>query len=89
MSDTFVIQIVRDALIMVLVLSLPVLVVSLGVGLFISILQATTQIQEQSLTFVPKIVAVFIVLAVMAPWFLKTMNSFTINLYGQLPNLVR
>lgn len=89
MSDTFVIQIVRDALVMVLILSLPVLAVSLGVGLFISILQATTQVQEQSLTFVPKIVAVFVVMAVLAPWFLKTMTSFTTNLYGQLPNLVR
>lgn len=89
MSDTFVIQIVRDALVMVLIMSLPALAVALGVGLFISILQATTQVQEQSLTFVPKIVAVFITLAVLAPWLLKTMVAFTINLYEQLPNLVR
>jgi flagellar biosynthetic protein FliQ len=89
MSDTFVIHIVRDALVMVLILSMPALVVSLVVGLFISILQATTQVQEQSLTFVPKIVAVFIALAFLAPWLLRTMTSFTTNLYGQLPNLIR
>jgi flagellar biosynthetic protein FliQ len=74
---------------MVLVLSLPALAVALGVGLFISILQATTQVQEQSLTFVPKIVAVLITLAVLAPWLLKTTVTFTTNLYEQLPNMVR
>lgn len=89
MTDTFFIQLVRDALLLVLILSLPALAVSLVVGLVISILQATTQIQEQSLTFVPKIVAVFIALAVLAPWLLNVMTSFTGNLFAKLPLVVR
>lgn len=72
-----------------LLLALPVLGVSLLVGLVISVLQATTQVQEQSLTFVPKIVAVFVTLAVLAPWLMKVMLNFTTRLYARLPAIMQ
>lgn len=89
MTDTQVIQIAREAILYVLLLSLPVLGVSLAVGLVISILQATTQVQEQSLTFVPKIVAVFVTLAVLAPWLVKVMTGFTGRLFARLPAVMQ
>jgi len=73
----------------VLLLALPTLGVSLVVGLVISVLQATTQVQEQSLTFVPKIIAVFVTLAVTAPWLLKLMLGFTSRLYARLPAVIQ
>ncbi len=88
-TDTLVIQIAREAIWHVLLLSLPVLGVSLLVGLVISILQATTQVQEQSLTFVPKIFAVFVTLAVLAPWLVKVMLNFTTRLYARLPSILQ
>ncbi|MCL6447151.1 MAG: flagellar biosynthesis protein FliQ [Armatimonadetes bacterium] len=89
MTDTQIIQIARDAIWHVLILSLPVLGVSLLVGLVISVLQATTQVQEQSLTFVPKIIAVFVTLAVLAPWLIKIMLNFTTRLYARLPSIMQ
>jgi flagellar biosynthetic protein FliQ len=86
-TDTLVTQIAREALVMILLLSLPTLAVSLLVGLVISILQAVTQVQEQSLTFVPKIVAVFLALAITAPWLVRLMTSYTTRLFQHLPNL--
>jgi len=59
------------------------------VGLVISVLQATTQVQEQSLTFVPKIIAVFITLAVLAPWLIRIMLNFTARLYARLPSIMQ
>jgi flagellar biosynthetic protein FliQ len=88
-TDAQVIQIAREAILYVLLLSLPVLGVSLVVGLVISILQATTQVQEQSLTFVPKIIAVFVTLAVLAPWLLKVMVGFTGRLLARLPAVMQ
>jgi len=86
-TDTLVTQIAREALVMILLLSLPTLAVSLLVGLVISILQAVTQVQEQSLTFVPKIVAVFLALAITAPWLVRLMTSYTTRLFQHLPSL--
>ncbi|WP_347491377.1 flagellar biosynthesis protein FliQ [Desulfoscipio sp. XC116] len=89
MSETFIIELVRDAILMVCIVSLPPLAVSLIVGLVISILQATTQVQEQSLTFVPKMIAVFLTLAVMAPWTMRIMVSFTNRVYSRIPDLLK
>ncbi|OAT79938.1 flagellar biosynthesis protein FliQ [Desulfotomaculum copahuensis] len=89
MTDTFVLQITREALVMILLLSLPTLAVSLIVGLVISVLQATTQIQEQSLTFVPKMIAVFVVLAILAPWMIHLMTTYTEQIFNRLPGLTQ
>ncbi|AEF94632.1 flagellar biosynthetic protein FliQ [Desulfotomaculum nigrificans CO-1-SRB] len=89
MTETFVIHVAREALMMVVILSLPALGVAMLVGLIISILQATTQIQEQTLSFVPKMVAVFVTLLIAASWLLNIAVNFTTRLYQQIPNIVR
>ena len=74
---------------MVLVIAAPILVAGLLVGLIISILQATTQIQEQSLTFVPKLIAVLVLLVVMAPWIINVLVGYTTELYLKIPLMVK
>ena len=89
MTQTYVLHLAREALMMVVILSLPTLGVAMLVGLIIGILQATTQIQEQTLSFVPKMVAVFVTLIVAAGWLLNIAVRFTTRLYEQIPNLIR
>lgn len=76
------------ALEMVLWLSLPMLVVALVVGVIISLFQAVTQIQEMTLTFVPKIMAVFLIMVLAAPWLLTTMLTFTRQIFDTIPSLL-
>lgn len=64
------------------------LVIGLVVGLLVSIFQATTQIQEQTLAFIPKIVAVFVAILVFGPWMLNTMVDFTTHLLGNLASYI-
>jgi flagellar biosynthetic protein FliQ len=89
MTQTYFINVAQGALILVLTLAGPVLIAALLVGLVIGILQAATQIQEQTLTFVPKIIVVFLALILLGPWFLNRLMSFTVNLYSQIPGMVR
>ena len=89
MTDVFAIGVARQALWTVLLLAGPPLLAGLVVGLFVSVIQATTQIQEQTLTFVPKLVVVSVLLIVLASWLLHTMVDFTANLYGLIPQLTR
>jgi len=79
-TENLVITLAREALYAVLLVSAPLLGVSLLVGLVVSLFQATTQIQEQTLAFVPKIIAVLVTAVIFAPWILKIMVSFTQNL---------
>lgn len=72
---------------MVLLISMPMLGVALVVGIAISLFQAVTQIQEMTLTFVPKIIAVFAAIIFAAPWMTEKMVSFTQNLFAMIPNL--
>ena len=69
-------------------LALPLLLSALAVGLLISILQAVTQIQEQTLSFIPKILALVAVIAIAGPWMLGTIVSWTTELWQQIPNYV-
>lgn len=89
MNQADIIHIFREALMMVIILSAPGLAVAMLVGLFIGIFQATTQIQEQTLAFVPKIVAVFVTLIVISGWLMKVITGFTQRIYEQIPNIVR
>lgn len=68
-------------------ISLPVLGVSLIVGLLVSIFQAVTQLQEPTLTFIPKILAVVVVIVVAGPWMMNTMLAFTVELWGGIPSI--
>lgn len=85
MTENLVITLAREALYAVLLVSAPLLGVSLLVGLLVSLFQATTQIQEQTLAFVPKIVAVLVTAVIFAPWILKIMVSFAQNLMLNIP----
>jgi flagellar biosynthetic protein FliQ len=80
MSPEAAIYIIRQALKLVLMLSGPPLLAGLVVGMLVSIFQAATQIQEMTLSFVPKIIAVFVVLIIFLPWMIKVMHGFTIDL---------
>uniref|UniRef100_A0A7V6CEL7 Flagellar biosynthetic protein FliQ n=1 Tax=Thermodesulfobacterium geofontis TaxID=1295609 RepID=A0A7V6CEL7_9BACT len=89
MSDTTVLNLAKEAVILALILSGPVLLTALIVGLIISILQAVTQIQEMTLTFVPKILAMILVFILTLPWTLKKLITFTENLILNIPNFVK
>ncbi len=78
-----------EALYLVIKVSAPVLLVSLIVGLIISIFQTVTSIQEQTLTFVPKIIAVFLTLIVLGHWMLNEMTQFMIRLWSDFPLFIR
>lgn len=84
MSHGEVLNIVQQALRTILMVSAPMLGFGLLVGLLISIFQATTQIQEATLAFVPKIVAVFISILVFGPWILNVLMDFTLNLFNNI-----
>lgn len=77
MTDVTVIQILREALMITLIVSAPVMAVGMIVGLVVSIFQTTTSIQEQTLTFVPKIVAIFATLIFFAAWMIHMLVNYT------------
>jgi len=85
--DQAIIQIAREGLLLVVVASAPPLMASMFVGLVVSVMQATTQIQEQTLTFVPKLVAVFLSLAIAGPWIGEQLVRFTHSLFTGFPDL--
>ena len=86
MSIELVNQIIKQALITILLASAPALIIGLIVGLVISIFQAVTQIHEVTLAFIPKIVAIFISLIVFGPWIINVVVKFTTNLLSNLSN---
>ena len=88
MNQEIVLDVVRDALITTLMVAAPALIVALVVGLLISIFQATTQIQEQTLTFVPKILCVFLVLILAGSFMMNTLVSFTNRIFSYISNIV-
>lgn len=87
MSPEFVINIARQAIETTLLCSAPMLIAALSIGLVISIFQAATQINEQTMTFIPKIVGVFISLLIFAPWIMQTATAFLISIFNQLPQV--
>ena len=88
MSPDFALDLGKQALLMVLLLSAPMLLLGLVVGVLISIVQSVTQIQEMTLTFVPKIVAAVAVLLVAGPWMLNYVVSVATRLIGSIPSLI-
>ncbi|NLW01874.1 MAG: flagellar biosynthesis protein FliQ [Clostridiaceae bacterium] len=79
--EQFLLDMSRDAMMTILKISVPVLLAGLIVGLAVSIFQATTQIQEQSLHFVPKIIAMLVALLVLGAWMLTVMKEFTLRVF--------
>jgi flagellar biosynthetic protein FliQ len=89
MTPEFVVGFARQAIEMALTIALPMLSIGLIVGIFISVLQSATQIQEMTLTFIPKIVSIFLALLFAFPWIMDKMISFTTNLFLNIPNYIR
>ena len=81
MTPEFVIDLGRNAVKTVLMISAPMLLSGLVIGLMVSIFQAATQINEQTMTFIPKIVAVLVALILFAPWIIRVMLAFTQNIF--------
>jgi len=88
MSQDTVVSIVTHAMEVGLKIALPVLLVGLVIGLVVSILQAVTQIQEQTLSFIPKILGLVVVIVIAGPWMLGQIVAWTQELYGSIPQLV-
>jgi flagellar biosynthetic protein FliQ len=88
MHDTMIVDLARNAMLMAASLAAPMLLTALGIGLLVSIVQAVTQIQEQTLAFVPKLVAVAMVFLVGLPWMIQTAVKYTSELLRSIPSLV-
>ncbi len=87
MSADYAVELGRDALLMVMLISAPMLGLGLLVGLLVSVFQATTQIQEQTLAFIPKIIAVFVAILIFGPWMLRLLMDYMQQLLLLLPRL--
>ncbi len=89
MTPEIVTAMMAEAIKITLLVSAPMLLVGLLVGLAISVFSAVTQIQEMTLTFVPKIVAVFMALLFTLPWVIEKLTTYTINLFNSIPMIAR
>ena len=87
MTENIVLTVVKDAIQTAIMVSAPILLVATVVGLIISIFQATTQIQEQTLTFVPKLLAVALIGLLMGSWMLHVMVDFTTRIFELIANI--
>ena len=88
MNTDVVISLATQAMNLAFKVAMPLLLVGLVVGLIVSVFQAVTQIQEQTLAFIPKIVAIAAVLVILGPWMLGQILSYTADLYNGIPGLV-
>lgn len=89
MNPALVIDMGQQAMILMLLLCGPTLLAGLFVGLIISVFQAITQINEMTLTFIPKIVAIVAVMLLTLPWMIMKMSSYTIALFNQIPMFIK
>jgi flagellar biosynthetic protein FliQ len=88
MTPDGIIAIGQQSLLVLLMVSAPMLLAALAVGLLVSIFQAATQINEMTLSFIPKLVAVFLTMVVAGPWMLSTLIDYMRRLYTQIPALI-
>ena len=89
MNENILVDITRQTLYIIIKTSAPLLIVSLIVGLVISIIQTITSIQEQTLTFVPKLIAIFIVIMLIGNWIMHSISEFMIELYGNFSYFIK
>ena len=89
MTPEFVVGFARQAIETTLTIALPMLGIGMIVGILVSVLQAATQIQEMTLTIVPKIVAIFIALIIAFPWIMDKMMTYTRDIFLNLPNYIK
>ena len=88
MNQDVVVNLAMQAMELAMKVGLPLLLVGLVIGLLVSVLQAVTQIQEQTLSFIPKILAIGLVILVAGPWMLNELLRYTYELYSAIPRLV-
>ena len=88
MTESYVVGLAQNVLMVTLSLAAPILLVSLLIGSLVSLFQAATQINETTLTFVPKIIGIALVLIVLGSWMAQQLISFTVNIFDSLPGLV-
>jgi len=89
MENEFVVEVVNQAIKIALMLSAPMLIGALVVGILVSIFQAVTQINEQTLSFIPKILVITAALVIFSPWMMETMVTYTQDLFTSIPELIR
>lgn len=89
MSEIMIMTVIKKSLIAGIMVAGPILILSLLVGLIISIFQATTQIQEQTLTFVPKLITIIVILVLGGPWMLNKLVILTTELFGMVASITR
>lgn len=89
MTEGYVLTLAQNAAMMALILAGPILLASLLIGSLISLIQAATQINEVTLTFIPKMVGILVILAILGSWMLQRLIIFTTNLFTSLPTFVR
>ena len=85
MNEQIVADIFREAIITALTISAPALLAAVLIGLFISIFQSVTQLNEPTLTFVPKMAGVFVILIIFLPWMIQVLELFIMNLFSHIP----
>lgn len=88
MTPSTVVEIGRQAVEVMLLIAAPLFIAALATGLLVSIFQAATQINEATLSFVPKLIVVFITLIVAGPWMLTVLTDFVHRLYGSIPGII-
>ncbi len=88
MDNGFVVEITNQAIKITLMLAAPMLLGALVVGIMVSLFQAVTQINEQTLSFIPKILVIVMALVFLSPWMMETITSFTRDLYTSIPAVV-
>lgn len=89
MNEELIIKLGQDAMRVTAMIAGPMLIATLVIGLIVSIFQALTQINEATLTFIPKMIVVAIVIVVAGPWMMDVMTSYTINLFENIATMVR
>ena len=89
MTEELVLKLSQDAIATTALIAAPLLISALVVGLIVSILQAVTQINEATLTFIPKMIVIFIVIILAGPWMLDVMSRYTIELFENIATIVR
>jgi flagellar biosynthetic protein FliQ len=89
MTEELVMSIGGETLKTMMLIAGPMLIAAMAIGIIVSVLQAITQINESTLTFIPKMVAIVIVLVVMAPWMMETMTNYSTEIFGKFAEWVR
>jgi flagellar biosynthetic protein FliQ len=88
MDNGFVMEITNQAVKVTMMLAAPMLLGALFVGIMVSLFQAVTQINEQTLAFIPKILVIVVAMVLLSPWMMETITSFTHDLYTSIPSVV-